>query len=99
MIEPLDKRNEIGWPLRQELKFWLGWITRGQCLARGRATAHPGMGLRLVVITARNSVAARRAMRQGETAIECDRIGISARGQPCENRLNHEQIGRENRDP
>ncbi len=51
------------------------------------------------MLAACSSLAARRAMRQGERSVQVERIGISARSKAGEQRLNHEQIGRENRDP
>lgn len=98
-VEPAYERHLIGRPLDQELEFRLGRVAAGEHRAAGGAAAHAGVLLRLLLIAASLSVPARSTMRQRKRTIERERIGIRTSRKGREQGLDHEQIGRGNRDP
>jgi len=98
-IEPTSEGDVICGAMRQKLEFRLDGVGTDEHWAAGSAAAHAGMVLRLVVFASRASLAARRTVRQRERPIEGQCIGVGSRGKSGEQGLDHEQIGRENRDP
>ncbi|WP_173044635.1 hypothetical protein [Bosea sp. ANAM02] len=98
-VEPANKSDLIDRSLNQELELGLDRIGADEHRAAGGAAAHAGMVLRLVMVASGLDVPAGGAVRQRERPIKRHRIRISARGETCEQSLDHEQIGRENCDP
>lgn len=98
-VEPADKGNPIDGSLNQKLEFRLGRIAASEHQAASGAAAHAGVILRLLLIASGLSFPARCAMGQRKRTIERERIGIGASRKTRKQSLDHEQIGRGNRDP
>lgn len=98
-VKAADKSDLIRGALHQEPKLRLTRIGTDLHRATGGAAAHAGMVLRFLVIAPGLNVAAWSAMSQCQGAIERKRIGIGTGGEAREHSLDHEHIGREDRDP